>query len=86
MIEVSESWVTTTFEDSVRANWLGARQARSRGQSYRKLGLSRDQVDIIRNCLKGKPIRELMQVAGRSNRTKFSGPSPQALERQDGWR
>ena len=36
-----------------------------------KLGLSRDQVDIVRNCLKEKPIRELMQMAGRSNRTKF---------------
>ena len=36
-----------------------------------KLGLSWDQVEIMRNCLKDKAITELMAVVGRSNRTKF---------------
>jgi ATP-dependent DNA helicase RecG len=35
------------------------------------LGLSGDQVELLRNCLKEKAISELMQAAGRSNRTKF---------------
>jgi len=73
LIEVSESWVTTTFE---RPGEPAGSQASTKSrpelsQVGTKLGLSRDQVDIIRNCLKEKPIRELMQVAGRSNRTKF---------------
>ena len=73
LIEVSESWVTTTFE---RPGELAGSQASTKSrpelsQVGTKSGLSRDQVDIIRNCLKEKPIRELMQVAGRSNRTKF---------------
>jgi len=36
-----------------------------------KLGLSGDQVEILRNCLTDKAIRELMAIVGRSNRTKF---------------
>ena len=36
-----------------------------------KLGLSRDQVAIMRNCLTEKAITELMAVIGRTNRTKF---------------
>lgn len=36
-----------------------------------KLGLSRDQVEILRNCVKERALTELMTVIGRSNRTKF---------------
>ena len=36
-----------------------------------KSGLSRDQVEILRNCLKDKGITNLMDVLKRSNRTKF---------------
>ena len=36
-----------------------------------KLGLSRDQAEILHNCLKEKPISELMALVGRTNRTKF---------------
>ena len=43
----------------------------SRNQVGTKWGLSRNQVDIIRNCLTTSTIGELMQVVGRINRTKF---------------
>lgn len=36
-----------------------------------KLGLSRDQVEILRNSLNEQSISNLMQLSGRSNRTKF---------------
>lgn len=36
-----------------------------------KSGLSRDQVEIIRNCLEEKSITDLMSLVGRTNRTKF---------------
>lgn len=36
-----------------------------------KSGLSRDQVEILRNCLNEKSIGDLMILIGRSNRTKF---------------
>ncbi len=36
-----------------------------------KLGLSRDQVLILRNIMEDKAITELMMLAERSNRTKF---------------
>lgn len=36
-----------------------------------KLGLSRDQVDVIRNCLEDSTLVDLMAITGRSNRTKF---------------
>ena len=32
---------------------------------------SRHQVQILRNCLTGKSIREIMELAGRRDRTKF---------------
>lgn len=43
----------------------------STGQARTKSGPSRDQVEILRNCLTDKTIRELMAIAGRANRTKF---------------
>lgn len=36
-----------------------------------KLGLSRDQVQILDKCLQDSQIGELMALAGRTNRTKF---------------
>jgi len=36
-----------------------------------KSGPSRDQVNILRNCLDEKPIVDLMALRGRTNRTKF---------------
>jgi len=36
-----------------------------------KLGLSRDQVQVIHNLLKDRAITDLMELLGRANRTKF---------------
>ncbi|WP_394804655.1 Fic family protein [Methanoculleus nereidis] len=36
-----------------------------------KLGLSGDQVEVLRTCVAETSISELMDVAGRTNRTKF---------------
>jgi ATP-dependent DNA helicase RecG len=40
-------------------------------QGGTKLGPSWDQVQILDKCLHGSQIRELMALAGRTNRTKF---------------
>ena len=40
-------------------------------QAGTKSGPSRDQVEIMRNCLTDKRIGELMALVGRTNRTKF---------------
>jgi len=39
--------------------------------SPNKSGLSRDQVEILRNCIPERAIGELMGLIGRANRTKF---------------
>jgi ATP-dependent DNA helicase RecG len=36
-----------------------------------KLGLSKDQVDILRKCFEDSGMIDLMMLSGRSNRTKF---------------
>ena len=36
-----------------------------------KLGLSGDQVEVLRTCVTEMSISELMDIAGRTNRTKF---------------
>jgi len=41
------------------------------GEAGAKSGLSRDQVGILRKCLTGSAIGDLMAVSGRTNRTKF---------------
>ncbi|MFH1008932.1 MAG: ATP-binding protein, partial [Candidatus Latescibacterota bacterium] len=41
------------------------------GDDRTKLGLSWDQVQIIRNLLNDKAITDLMELLGRTNRTKF---------------
>ncbi len=90
VIEVSESWVTTIFErpDELAGSRTGAQ---SRPASFQvgdqvgaELGLSRDQVDIVYNCLKENAIVELMQVVGRSNRTKFRDQVLKPLMKE-GW-
>ena len=42
-----------------------------RDQAGTKLGLSRDQVEILQKCLIESQIQELMDIAQRTNRTKF---------------
>ncbi|MEI8078191.1 MAG: RNA-binding domain-containing protein [bacterium] len=42
-----------------------------RDQAWPPSGPSRDQVDVLRNCLAESSIGNLMSVVGRSNRTKF---------------
>ena len=73
VFEVTEHWVVATFKrpDSDDTHQVDIEAAPSWDQVGTKLGLSRDQVDIIRNCLTTNAIGELMQVTGRSNRTKF---------------
>lgn len=44
---------------------------RPTGQVGTKLGLSRDQVEIIRKCMKPQAIMEIMELTGRTNRTKL---------------
>ena len=41
------------------------------GSQEVQIGSSRDQVTILRKCLEECSLRDLMTVAGRSNRTKF---------------
>ena len=36
-----------------------------------KWGLSRDQVEALHACVTEKSVPELMNIAGRTNRTKF---------------
>jgi predicted HTH transcriptional regulator len=49
----------------------GQTEAPSRHQAGTKLALSGNQVEILRNCRKEKAIKELMELIGRSDRTKF---------------
>jgi len=48
-----------------------SRPGPSRDQVGTKSGLSRDQVAILRKCLEQQPLTVLMDLVGRSNRTKF---------------
>lgn len=66
VIEVSESWVTTTFKRPIEEvtgeipNQVGT-----------KLALSRHQVEIMNKCVQDQAITNLMAITGRSDRTKF---------------
>ena len=78
LIEVSENWVTTTFRRPAApaAGGAGTGMARPGAQQAEvregtKSAPSRHQVSILRNCLTGKSIREIMAHAGRRDRTKF---------------
>ena len=52
-------------------NLPGDSTAQVRDQAGTKSGLSLQQADVLRNTLFGLPIRELMVLAGKRNRTKF---------------
>ena len=69
---LTDSFVTTVWRPAgqVRAR-RGLRVARKTGQVGTKLGLSRDQVKILRKCIKSKTMMDIMEITGRTNRTKF---------------
>ena len=46
-------------------------QTRERDQVGTKSGLSRDQVEILKKCIREVKIGDLMKVLSRTNRTKF---------------
>ena len=75
LIDVSESWVTTTFRRPVTESEeeVGDRSA-----------LSRHQVQILRNCLTEKAIGTLMASVSRKDRTKFRNQVLKPLL-QGGW-
>ena len=49
----------------------GTKQALSRHQVAAKLSLSTEQVNLLKQCEKASPMTELLQIAGRSDRTKL---------------
>ena len=49
----------------------GRGEAPSRDQVGTRSGLSRDQVEMLRKCIESRSITDLMEIAGRTNRTKF---------------
>ena len=56
----------------------------SRDQVGTRLGLSREQVEILHKCLEPRSLKELIASAGRSNRTKFRDRFIRPLL-DDGW-
>lgn len=68
----TNGFTTAIFRPSaeVRAT-LGPKSDPSRHQAGTKLALSRHQVAILRKCLEEQPLRLLMELTGRSDRTKF---------------
>lgn len=60
IFRISENFFEICFERENAAGQVGTKQ-----------GLSRDQVGVLRKCLEESAIGDLMDVAGRSNRTKF---------------
>lgn len=51
--------------------WEAQSGAQSRAQDGTKLALSWHQVEILRKCLVSSPIGDLMEIAERTDRTKF---------------
>jgi ATP-dependent DNA helicase RecG len=76
-IDVSEHWFTVIFprpESPEAASRMESEhdQADSQeAQAGTKLALSRHQVKIIYKCSNSQPIKTLMEIAGRKDRTKF---------------
>ena len=64
-IEADADWYRIIFRRSEAEKPTAAEQVGT------KSGLSRDQVEILRNCVTEKAVTELMNLIGRSNRTKF---------------
>jgi len=62
--------LTDGFVTTIRRA-AGTRSASGRDQVGTKLGLSGDQVQILRKCLKTSAISDLMEIVKRTNRTKF---------------
>ena len=67
----SDKGVTLTFFAPEVTPQVGTKQGLSRDQVGTKLGLSRDQVELLIFCKEERTIKEMMDVAKRSNRTKF---------------
>jgi ATP-dependent DNA helicase RecG len=68
----SNGFTTAIFRPNPEVRTVAASPAGpSRDQVGTKSALSRDQVAILHKCLTEQPIRTLLEVAGRSNRTKF---------------
>jgi ATP-dependent DNA helicase RecG len=72
----ANGFVTTIFRPSAEVRAMAETQAAvspgpSRDQVGTKLALSWHQVQILRNCGEEQPLTALMEVAGRSDRTKF---------------
>ncbi|MBI5722510.1 MAG: putative DNA binding domain-containing protein [Planctomycetes bacterium] len=61
-------FLTVTFKAQMVA---GGTASQLRDQLGTKLGLSRDQVEILRLCCQEQPLVVMMKAAGRQNRTKF---------------
>jgi ATP-dependent DNA helicase RecG len=68
--EVSEHWVTVVFP-RVTDDQAGTRSAPSRHQVGTKSALSRHQVEILARCAEAQPLTALMEIAERTDRTKF---------------
>jgi ATP-dependent DNA helicase RecG len=66
VFEVSEPWVTTTFDRQT-----GQVAGEVTSQVGTKLALSRHQVEILDKCTEDQPLTVLLEIAGRSDRTKF---------------
>ncbi len=64
-IEADADWYRIIFSR------IEVEKPAAKEQVRTKSGLSRDQVEILRNCVNEKAVTELMNLIGRSNRTKF---------------
>ena len=81
LIEVSASWVTTTFHRPTSE--LGTRTGLKQ-ESGKSHAPSRHQVEILRNRLTEKAIGTLMASVARKDRTKFRNQVLKPLL-QGGW-
>lgn len=60
-----------TRQETEERQLTGEITGEARHQAGTRSGPSRDQVEILRNCMTVKGISDLMAIAGRTNRTKF---------------
>ncbi len=68
--EVSEHWLTVVFPRATD-DQVGTRTEPSRHQVGTKSALSQHQVEILARCAEAQPLTALMEIAGRTDRTKF---------------
>ena len=72
VFEEKQGFLVVTFRAALVAGGAaGTATSKSGDQVGTKLGLSRDQVEILRLCRKERSLIELMSAIGRQNRTKF---------------